>query len=586
MSPRGLRLRVSLALVALAIGAVEIVQFIWFKQSASGEIEGSLHSLSSEVGQVFSREFQRFAALASGLRDLASDSKADRSEIRSGLERLRDAYGPSGKTLALATSFGIASLADPKAATIIGADGAWKAAACPFPIPLSPDAATALGEGKVLCYLDLEKPSRQILVVRAGSWGLAFAEIDVEAFIAARIRPAVASELPGISVAYSDSNVAAQAWDRKGLEDQRAAKPRFDFNPVRILFGIGTSERRSFRLQVPSRLDEYLSHTLVPFDAKASPEGGHGSQEGGNRAASNWHRPGTATVSMSGDSATAAMELRLSLNWLLMTVLIAGIGVAFAQALIEKYKFREVGEREREFVASVTHEFRTPVTAIKTAAYNMRKGLVERGRMEAYEEMIYSQATRLGSMVEEMLLFARLEGRKEVAPAAVEIRTSDFLARLRVPLDEIARSLGARLSWDFGALPESFVGDAEALQVIIGNVVANAIYHAYPEGAKGEVRAIGRARLRGALQFVVEDDGRGIAKAEAHSVFEPFYRDEESRARHESGTGLGLFIARRKAELMGGSLSLESPYKRIDGARRNGCRFILELPSKEARVGR
>ena len=85
----------------------------------------------------------------------------------------------------------------------------------------------------------------------------------------------------------------------------------------------------------------------------------------------------------------------------------------------------------------------------------------------------------------------------------------------------------------------------------------------------------------GRLLFIVEDEGRGIAKAETNLVFEPFYRDQTSRDRHEKGSGLGLFIARRKARLLGGDLRLESPYARADGSKRPGCRFILELPFKE-----
>jgi signal transduction histidine kinase len=93
---------------------------------------------------------------------------------------------------------------------------------------------------------------------------------------------------------------------------------------------------------------------------------------------------------------------------------------------------------------------------------------------------------------------------------------------------------------------------------------------------------LGRTRLPDAIQFFVEDDGRGIAKHEAALVFEPFYRDETSRALHEKGSGLGLFIARRKARLLGGDLKLESPYERMDALRRHGCRFILEIPFEEA----
>ena len=104
-----------------------------------------------------------------------------------------------------------------------------------------------------------------------------------------------------------------------------------------------------------------------------------------------------------------------------------------------------------------------------------------------------------------------------------------------------------------------------------------------PGPEKGElVRVIGKARLPDSIEFFVEDDGRGIPKAEAALVFDAFYRDEASRARHEKGSGLGLFIARRKARLLGGDLVLESPYERVDGVRRPGLPLHLTLPLKEA----
>ena len=68
-------------------------------------------------------------------------------------------------------------------------------------------------------------------------------------------------------------------------------------------------------------------------------------------------------------------------------------------------------------------------------------------------------------------------------------------------------------------------------------------------------------------------------------MFEPFYRGEIARRRHEKGTGLGLFLARRKARSLGGDLRLESPYRRADGVRAPGCRFTLELPSGDVSDG-
>jgi signal transduction histidine kinase len=201
--------------------------------------------------------------------------------------------------------------------------------------------------------------------------------------------------------------------------------------------------------------------------------------------------------------------------------------------------------------------------------------------MAPYGEMIHAQSLRLGSMIEEVLLFSQVEGGTVQKPPLAPLRTEAFDAELRAPLEAIAHSEGIRIEWDFGSLPREFLYDAETLRLILSNLVANALYHAYPGPDKGAVRVVGKVRLPDAIQFFVEDDGRGIAKKEADLVFEAFYRDEASRARHEKGSGLGLFIARRKAALLGGDLKLESPYERIDGVKRPGCRFTLEIPFEE-----
>jgi two-component system capsular synthesis sensor histidine kinase RcsC len=211
----------------------------------------------------------------------------------------------------------------------------------------------------------------------------------------------------------------------------------------------------------------------------------------------------------------------------------------------------------------------------------MRRGLVGLERMAAYGEMIHAQSLRLGGMIEEVLLFSQVEGGTAQTPPLASVRAASIVAELQAPLDAIARSEGIRVEWDFGSLPREFRYDAETLRLILSNLVTNALYHAYPDGEKGEVRVFGKARLPDLLQFFVEDDGRGIARQEGALVFEPFYRDATSRSLHEKGSGLGLFIARRRARFLGGEIRLESPYERMDGMRRPGCRFTLEIPFEE-----
>jgi len=289
-----------------------------------------------------------------------------------------------------------------------------------------------------------------------------------------------------------------------------------------------------------------------------------------------------AKILVSSNSVVGSVERRLSLNWLFSSLLLMGLGYAFAQAVIQKHRLSRLSAREREFVASVTHELRTPVTAIRSAADNMRRGLVGIERMAPYGEMIHAQSLRLGSMIEEVLAFSQVEGRNVQSPVMAPIRSENLEAELRPPLDAIARAEGIHVDWDFGSMPQDFLGDLDTIRLVLSNLVANALYHAYPGPHKGVVRVLGTTLLPATIKFTVEDDGRGIAKKEAALVFEAFYRDEISRERHEKGSGLGLFIARRKARLLGGELLLENHYERADGSRRSGCRFTLTFPSKES----
>ena len=156
---------------------------------------------------------------------------------------------------------------------------------------------------------------------------------------------------------------------------------------------------------------------------------------------------------MSSGSAIVSMERRLALNWLFGNLILVGLGLSFAQVVIQKHKLGVVSKREREFVASVTHELRTPVTAIRSAAENMRRGLVGLERMAPYGEMIHAQSLRLGSMIEEVLLFSQVEGKEAQPPLLSPIAAEELGAELQPPLDAIAKSEGARVEWDFGSLP-------------------------------------------------------------------------------------------------------------------------------------
>lgn len=585
-------LRASIALIVLAIGLVGFIQFSWFRQSAAEEIEGAYRSLNATVLQTMSREFQRYAPLIGDLRAL--DAEGGAPALRPFLQREYQLYGPKGSVPRLVSLVGLTTISASASASLLQADGSWKEAPSPFSAPI-PEAAGRMLEDGLLLVCGNAAGDRQFLLAPAAkpasgigsgdAGAVAIVELDTEGFFDAYTRPAVASIIPDARIEWSLSSLSGQQR-AEALRQARGRQPARDFNPIRALLGVASAESRAFTIVAPATMDSFMMRGIGWFESWSPGPGGEGSfrplqgGEGPDPRAAVVMR--MARIVEPAHSALGSVERRLAFDWLFSVLLLIGLCIAFAQVVVQKHKLGIVSRREREFVASVTHELRTPVTAIRSAADNMLRGLVGPERMAPYGEMIHAQSLRLGSMIEEVLLFSQVEGGTARRPRLAPIRAEALEAELREPLEAIARSEGIRLEWDFGALPREFLGDAETLRLVVSNLVANALGHAYPGAEKGAVRVVGRARLPDALQFFVEDDGLGIAKAEAGLVFDPFYRGEASRAGHQKGSGLGLFIARRKAALVDGEIRLESPYERMDGTRRPGCRFTLEIPFEEA----
>ena len=262
------------------------------------------------------------------------------------------------------------------------------------------------------------------------------------------------------------------------------------------------------------------------------------------------------------------------------------IGVLFYLLLSQLQKTRQLRRKEREFVASVTHELRTPLTVIRSAADNLSTGIGPEDKLKIYSGLIQEQSDRLGKMIEEILLYSKFEDKRKINETAENTDLNALIESLRPGLEYVAEAENIRLHWDTSGLPGTMRTFPEVITLILNNLVTNAVNHAYteprPEVADPEKLPEIRVRIRylitGRLMFEIEDDGRGIDSRELKHIFDPFYRDSVSRHRQEKGSGLGLFIAARKAALAGGKLTAESPYRRIDGRRLHGCRFTLILP--------
>jgi len=257
------------------------------------------------------------------------------------------------------------------------------------------------------------------------------------------------------------------------------------------------------------------------------------------------------------DERTEVGRLGKSLN-----AMLAQIENAFAERSTSE-------DRLRRFVADASHELRTPLTSIRGYAELYRQGAATSeedvprlfGRIE-------SEATRMSSMVDDLLVLARLDQQRpldrepvEVAALASDAATDARAVQPDRPIDFAAHGPG----------PFMVLGDEARLRQVYGNLLSNALEHT-PGSAPVHV-SVSR---EGSREVVVEvaDEGPGLEPDDAARVFERFFRADPSRARSAGGTGLGLSIVAAIAAAHGGHAEVQTAPGR-------GARFRVILPAAE-----
>jgi two-component system, OmpR family, sensor kinase len=242
------------------------------------------------------------------------------------------------------------------------------------------------------------------------------------------------------------------------------------------------------------------------------------------------------------------------------------LGVALNSMLSrieDAFRAREASEaRVRRFAADASHELRTPLTSIQGYAELWRAGgLRSDAALADAMRRIEHEAHRMATLVEDLLLLARLDQRRPLELGRVR------LDRLVADAVRDARAVEPDRPVEVHAEPVTVRGDDQRLRQVVGNLLSNARAHT-PAGTpvRVAVTAAGdRARL------AVADDGPGMAPEVAAKVFERFFRADDSRARAGGGTGLGLSIVAAIAEAHGGSA-------RVESAPGEGCTFVIDLP--------
>jgi len=235
-------------------------------------------------------------------------------------------------------------------------------------------------------------------------------------------------------------------------------------------------------------------------------------------------------------------------------------------------RLRRFDELKDDLVATVAHEFRTPLTSLRMAIHLLAEQTV--GPLDEKQLDLVGAAReecdRLQGIVDDLLDLARIRsGRLELHPR--EISTELMLEQARQATRDRAeqRHVPVDLEVDPGA--EVVMADPDRIDLALSNLLANAIRHG-PPGRPVRLRAL---RADGGVRIEVRDDGPGIAPEHQPRLFEKFYRVPGSAP---GGAGLGLSIVRDVVEAHGGRVGVES----TPGA---GAVFWIELPDQQAAVG-
>jgi signal transduction histidine kinase len=222
-----------------------------------------------------------------------------------------------------------------------------------------------------------------------------------------------------------------------------------------------------------------------------------------------------------------------------------------------------------DFVATISHELRTPMTAVYGAATTLlhrERALNEEQRRQLLE-VIEAEARRLAHITEEVLLTSQLD-REDVRIVQEAVDVVDVV---RATVEAMATRLPDPVSVELDVDPGvgAATGDRDRIQQVVFNLLDNAVKYG---GATGVAVRIGAED--GAICIDVTDRGPGIGLADQERIFEKFYRADPQLAQAPAGTGLGLYISRELITRMGGTL-------RVTSDPGEGATFAVRLPLAE-----
>lgn len=362
-----------------------------------------------------------------------------------------------------------------------------------------------------------------------------------------------------------------------------------------MIFDINEDYAR--RKTLPRLVTEYLNPGPDPvYDVSVSPMGGdgpvifstHGTtnvaagadattgifpiQAGGGgrgrfRDATRWilsvrHREGSL------DIAVARVRTRNLFVSLALIGLLGGVAWALVRFTARS---RQLADMQFRFAAGVSHDLRTPLTAIRGAAFNLSNGLIkDSAAVGRYAKLILRNAEELTSMIENVLAFsATLHQTHELPHTRLDV--GELVERAASSMTTELEQADCRIEVAIAPDLPPIEGDGAAIELALRNLISNAIRH----GASGRWIGMSATRTSDAVEIRVSDHGPGIPESERARIFDAFYRGGQTRVQRIQGTGLGLSLVKSAIERHHGSV-------RVTDAEGGGAQFIVRLPAAPA----
>lgn len=209
---------------------------------------------------------------------------------------------------------------------------------------------------------------------------------------------------------------------------------------------------------------------------------------------------------------------------------------------------------QSDFVSAVSHEFRSPLTSMRHLSELLALGRVPAGALQQrYYETLVSEAGRLQRLVETLLNFGRMDaGAMQYTCDVLEV--GDIIRSVSAEFNDHAVAVGRRVELSPAAVECAVKADAEALSVVVRNLIDNALKYSPGQPAIW----VDWFRAHGSVSIRVRDAGMGIPKSEHAAVFRKFVRGAGAKSANVRGTGLGLAMVRHIVQAHGGEVQVQS----------------------------